>query len=93
MVVPILSIIMSKSEIEYYKKLYGDSYEYMLSVKKSLKERDLLSFSKKLETAKKKQEYWIKRCTSVFKYEDLKYAEYKANEYSNAIDYYEFMLA
>ena len=84
---------MKESEIEYYKKLYGNSYEYMLSAKKSLKERDLLSFSKKLETAKKKQEYWIKRCTSAFKYEDMKYAEYKANEYSNAIDYYEFMLA
>lgn len=84
---------MSESEIAYYKKLYGDSYEYMFSVKKSLKERELLSFSKKLETAKKKQEYWTKRCTSTFKYEDMKYAEYKANEYSNAIDYYEFMLA
>ena len=84
---------MSEGEIVYYKKLYGDSYEYMLSVKKSLKERELLSFSKKLETAKKKQEYWIKRCTSAFKYEDMKYAEYKSTEYSNAIDYYEFMLA
>ena len=84
---------MKKSEIEYYKKLYGDSYEYMLSVKKSLKERELLSFSKKLENAKRKKDYWIRRCTSAFKYEDMKYAEYKSTEYSNEIDYYEFMLA
>ena len=77
---------MSKSEIAYYKKLYGDSYEYMLSVKKSLKERELLSFSKKLENAKRKKDYWAKRCTSAFKYEDMKYAEYKSTEYSNEID-------
>jgi len=84
---------MKKCEIEYYKKLYGDCYEDMLSTKKLLKERELLSFSKKLENAKRKKDYWFRRCTSAFKYEDMKYAEHKANEYSNAIDYYEFMLA
>lgn len=84
---------MSESEIAYYKKLYSDSYEYMLSVKKSLKERELLSFSKKLEAAKRKKDYWLRRCTSAFKYEDMKYAEHKSTEYSNEIDYYEFMLS
>ena len=84
---------MIESKIAYYKKLYGDSYEYMLSIKKSLKKRELLSFSKKLEVAKRKKDYWLKRCTSAFKYEDMKYAEYKKTEYSNEIDYYEFMLS
>lgn len=83
---------MSENKIAYYKKLYGDSYEYMLSTKKLLKERELLSFSKKLENAKRKKIYWLKRALSAFKYEDIKYAEHKANEYSNEIDYYEFML-
>ena len=84
---------MSESKIAYYKELYGDSYEYMLSVKKSLKKKEILSFSKKLEVAKRKKGYWLKRCTSAFKYEDMKYAEHKKTEYSNEIDYYEFMLS
>ena len=84
---------MSENKITYYKKLYGDSYEDMLSTKKSLKEREILSFSKKLENAKRKKSYWCKRAISAFKYEDMKYAEHKASEYSNEIDYYEFMLA
>jgi hypothetical protein len=46
-----------------------------------------------LENAKRKEDYWLRRCTSAFKYEDMKYAEYKSTEYSNEINYYEFMLA
>ncbi len=84
---------MNENEVTYYKKLYGDSYEHMLSVKKSLKKRQLLSYSKKLEVAKRKAKYWLRRCTSAFKYEDMKYAEYKIKAYSNEIDYYEFMLS
>ena len=39
---------MTESEIAYYKKLYGDSYEYMLSVKKSLKKKGIIIFLKEI---------------------------------------------
>lgn len=91
---------MTKSEEEYYKKLFGQYYNDLYKTKMSLSQRDKHRINKHLQKIRLKKEYWLNREISIgtccvcseFDWHRLKYAEERRQEYDNEIEVNEFYL-
>ncbi len=89
---------MTKSEEEYYKNLFRQSYNDLYQTKMSLSQRDKDRINKHLQKIRSKRDYWLKRENHIGTrgysddYYELKYAEAKRIEYENEIEINNFYL-